>query len=619
MSLQNFVEPPTKETLADARRSLEVTRASVQELAGKIDAAEATLAEIIRESKYAISELEAQRSTLEDQESRTLAYLSPIRRLPTELLREIFMWSFEDHPCSAWVLAAVCPSWRRQALRIPLIWSKIRLCTTQHASADTIRLWLERSGESVPLDIEIFLRVAKPGSEPPSTRPRRISTPLTPITTPPWSVSFAQPQPSSHYVIPHAAPPPPMGGNVTIVMPPSPPGHHDGWSVGGHPFGNNHHERSVNVISRASMHWGHIAFFYLVEQMHRWERFVFRFDKQFTSMGALKSINGDAPLLKEFEVSSAEAAFFAEWPWLPNASAATSLVLPKLRTLTLQHTPFKWSSPMLRDLHTLNLRALPTSHLPLDRILFILSNNPHLKSVSLHFQGVLPAILPLSGLALPHVASLTLGGHYLLTQLLDSLTLPNLSSLTLDIEARDAIEDIISSLLARSNRPPIKHLSVAYGVAANASTFYYGPGGIVITWTALLAELPHLKTLNIGGTSLEPLLTALGPPEDDPNQNQNQNPTWACPSLEVLGMRSCHAHGEGVTKLVQMIESRNPENGQASTANFGGVSPGRLARLELYECAALGEDVMKWLETRIAEVICADPAYDRSPLSHPYL
>ena len=46
------------------------------------------------------------------------------------------------------------------------------------------------------------------------------------------------------------------------------------------------------------MHWGHIAFFYLVEQMHRWERFIFRFDKQFTSMGALKAINGEVLLLK---------------------------------------------------------------------------------------------------------------------------------------------------------------------------------------------------------------------------------------------------------------------------------------------------------------------------------
>jgi hypothetical protein len=262
---------------------------------------------------------------------------------------------------------------------------------------------------------------------------------------------------------------------------------------------------------------------------------------------------------------------------------------------------------MLRGLHTLNLRALPTSHLPLDRILHILFNNPQLNTVALHFQGVLPAILPLKNLTLPHVTSLSLGGHFLLTQLLDSLTLPILGSLTLDIEARDAIEDVISSLLTRSNRPPIRQLSIAYGVAANAATFYYGPGGIVITWTTLLAELSHLKMLTIGGTALEPLLTALGPPEDDPNQSQT--PIWACPALEILGLRSCHAHNDGVIKLVQMVEARNPEHGAASAV--GGVTPVKLTRLELHECTSLGEDVMQWLETRIEEVICSDPASDR--------
>jgi hypothetical protein len=157
---------------------------------------------------------------------------------------------------------------------------------------------------------------------------------------------------------------------------------------------------------------------------------------------------GEEPLLKEFEVlSSAEAGFFAEWPWLPNSSTANVTTWPKLRTLRLQHAPFKRSSPMLRDLHTVNLRALPTSHLPLDRILFILSNNPNLKNVALHFQGVLPAILPLSPLTLPYVISLNLGGHYLLTSLLDTLKLFNLSELTLDIKARDAIEVIFSSSL----------------------------------------------------------------------------------------------------------------------------------------------------------------------------
>lgn len=125
MSFPNFVDPPTKETLANARRSLEATRASVEEITYTINAAEIALAKLVRESRLAINELEGQRTTLEDQVSRTLAYLSPIRRLPIELLREIFVWSFEEHACSAWVLAAVCPSWRRLSLKIPIIWSKV--------------------------------------------------------------------------------------------------------------------------------------------------------------------------------------------------------------------------------------------------------------------------------------------------------------------------------------------------------------------------------------------------------------------------------------------------------------------------------------------------------------
>ena len=129
----DFSEPPTNETLEGARRRLVVTRDAVSQLSTKIDAAEATLAQIVQESQYAINELQAQRAELQKQVAKTLAYLSPIRRLPLELLREIFMRSFEDHPCSAWVLAAVCTSWRRLALRIPLIWSKVS--TTVYFSA----------------------------------------------------------------------------------------------------------------------------------------------------------------------------------------------------------------------------------------------------------------------------------------------------------------------------------------------------------------------------------------------------------------------------------------------------------------------------------------------------
>lgn len=313
--------------------------------------------------------------------------------------------------------------------------------------------------------------------------------------------------------------------------------------------------------------------------------------------------------MREFEVSSAEAAFNPEWPWLPSASPTTSVVLPCLETLTLQYTPFKWSSPMLRtNLRSLNLRALPTSHLPMDRILCIISSNPSLETLSLHFQGVLPAILPLSPTSLPELKQLSIGGHYLLSQLVDSLVLPCIDTLNLDIEARDPIEDTISNLLSRSNNPALTHLAVAYG-SSNSSSLYYGPGAIVISWT-VLAELTHLQSLHIGGTPLEPLLTALGPPDDDQNQTH-----WACPNLVSLGMKNCHAHSEGVSKLVQMVEARNPDSGgiggSAGGMAINGVAPVKLRQLELYDCASLGQDVVAWLKGRIDDVVCTEPAYER--------
>lgn len=114
-------------------------------------------------------------------------------------------------------------------------------------------------------------------SSPKALRRTNPST-ITPLG-PTWNQTYAaHHSPQSHYYLAHSP-----AGNVTVVMPPSPSGpHFEAW-------GN---ERPVNLVPRASLHWGHIVFFYLVEQMHRWRRFVFRFDKQFPSMGALKSITG---------------------------------------------------------------------------------------------------------------------------------------------------------------------------------------------------------------------------------------------------------------------------------------------------------------------------------------
>jgi len=351
------------------------------------------------------------------------------------------------------------------------------------------------------------------------------------------------------------------------------------------------------------MHWGHIAFYYLAEQIHRWERFVFRFDKHFSSINALKSVIGDAPLLTEFEVSCAEPAYYKEWSWLPSAKADTPVSLPQLSSLTLQYVPFKWFSPIFKtNLESLTLRSLPISQVPLDRVLHIVAANPGLKFLDLHVGNVHPAILPLTPLTLKELTELSLSGHYLLSQLLDNLTLPAITSITFDVEARDPVEETITNLISRSDQPPLSSLSIAYGV----NTFYYGAAGGVISWNFLL-DLTDLKCLKVGGTPFEPLLVALTRPDEDHHH-------WYCPQLSQICMKGCHAHGEGVAKLVHMIDARNPAGGSSSAQ----APVERLKHLELHECAVLGPDVIQWLRSRVADVVCTELQYDRSPRSPSY-
>ena len=129
----------------------------------------------------------------------------------------------------------------------------------------------------------------------------------------------------------------------------------------------------------------------------------------------------------------------------------------------------------------------------------------------------------------------------------------------------------------------------------------------VASWH-FLAELDHLETLQVGSAPLEPLISALSAPDDENGQDR-----WVCPILHTLAMRGCHAHGDGVAKLVQMVEARNPDaggGGGGGGAVINGVAPTRLRHLELYDCTALGPDVTQWLKTRIEEVVCTEPSFE---------
>lgn len=159
--------------------------------------------------------------------------------------------------------------------------------TTLTSSPDTVRLWLERSGNRIPLDIEIYLHIPAP----PKKR-RRAITPIPAYSSPPVTDFFFHGPPSPPA---YAMPPPPHPANTIPLgmqnaipnLPPPPAPHvHTTYIVQDALWRSN---RSKGQPP-SSTSWGHIVMYYLAEQMHRWKRFVFRFDRQFDSMPALRNI-----------------------------------------------------------------------------------------------------------------------------------------------------------------------------------------------------------------------------------------------------------------------------------------------------------------------------------------
>ncbi|CAK5272453.1 unnamed protein product [Mycena citricolor] len=646
---QPFQEPPTTRSLSDARISLDTQLKQEAAFSDKIRTLEETLAQLVAETRANIEELVREQLSVQSSIKQTRAYLAPIRRLPGELLRELFLWCFEGHPCCAWVLSAVCRTWRMQALSIPRIWSKIRLFTNQNSSPDTIRLWLERSGSSVPLDIEIYLRVVQSPETPvPSYSRRRrneyITHTFVPPPPPPPLFGTGPLPPPGHMLVPHFTPSvtPFIVPQATVHL------HSPGWESPSPPLLAG---QSDSAGAPVNVHWGHIAVFYLVQQMFRWERFVFRFDKAFGSLAALKSISGSAPLLKEFELSCASAAVSqayyaaapgAEWGWLPSALPTATIAnpLPKLEALTLQHAPFKPTSSIFLQpsthLHTINIRALPTSHIPLDRIVGIITpNRDTLKSLRLHFTSVSHPVLPLqANTTIPHLEDLYIGGHHLLSQLADTLSVPELKSLDFDFDSpREPIEETIVSLYTRSQNPPIRTMVISYPPSSTGpgpQGFYhsYVAAGSVASWGFLSECAATLEVLKVGGASLESLLGSLGAPDDNSGLtlppgavliNGNGQQSWLCPQLRELYLRSCQSHGhghghDGVGKLVKMVDARNPDGGGVSNS---GVQ--RLTRLEMDDCGPVGSDVVQWLEGRVPSVVCVEPTGAERTSVHTHL
>lgn len=150
---------PSAQERDQAKQALESYRLTMVSLQEKSAQAQTKLKEAIAEAERQLRSLDNEATDLQVKVAQAEAFLAPIRKMPQELLAEVFriiFWS-GDKKC-AWKLARVNRLWRRLALGIPTLWSSINLTTTTSlCPADTIRLWLERSGNRTPLDIDITL------------------------------------------------------------------------------------------------------------------------------------------------------------------------------------------------------------------------------------------------------------------------------------------------------------------------------------------------------------------------------------------------------------------------------------------------------------------------------
>jgi len=105
-----------------------------------------------RDTEMAIRDIESKTSAFEQENYYAVSLLAPIRRLPAEMLSEIFTLAIIEYGCSALRLTHICRSWRSVLLAMPWIWSKIKVGA--RTSSEKIECLLERTGR-VTLDVEI--------------------------------------------------------------------------------------------------------------------------------------------------------------------------------------------------------------------------------------------------------------------------------------------------------------------------------------------------------------------------------------------------------------------------------------------------------------------------------
>ncbi|KAJ2919834.1 hypothetical protein MD484_g604, partial [Candolleomyces efflorescens] len=144
---------------------------------------QAQLAELqakIMEQEVILQKLKAQCKDLRDNINAHRAIISLIRRLPDDILREIFVYCLPPNRTAGMcatepplLLAHVCERWRRVAMSTPRLWSSLRIPAYREEAQvsegkldlrkQRIMQWIDRTG-SVPLSLSFTLPPISDGS-----------------------------------------------------------------------------------------------------------------------------------------------------------------------------------------------------------------------------------------------------------------------------------------------------------------------------------------------------------------------------------------------------------------------------------------------------------------------